>query len=182
MTTLVAKTFRNFFAVFSSVLLTGCATTAAPPAIRTMEYVDLDKFAGEWFVIASIPTFLEEQAYNALEIYDPPVDGVVQTTFRFNKGSLDGPVKQYRPKGFVQENTGNAVWGMQFVWPVKAEYRVVYVDDDYQYSIVGRTKRDYLWIMARQPKVSDPDYERLLNIAREEGYDLSQIRKVPHSE
>ena len=81
--------------------------------------------------------------------------------------------------GFVRENTGNAVWGMQFIWPIKAEYRVVYVDDDYAFTIIGRTKRDYVWLMARQPIIADADYQRLLSIIKEEGYDLAKLRRVP---
>lgn len=179
MTTLVAKTFRSFFAVLSSALLAGCATSGVPP-IRTMEYVDLDQWAGEWFVLASIPTALEKEAFNAVEIYEPAVDGKVQTTFRFNKGSPDGPIKEYHPTGFVQEGGGGAIWGMQFIWPIKAEYRIVHVDENYQFSIVGRSKRDFVWLMARDPNVSEADYERLLNIIKQEGYDLSKVRRVPH--
>lgn len=180
MTTLVAKTVRGFFALCSSVLLAGCATSAAPPPIRTMEYVDLDRWSGEWFVLASIPTVLEQDAFNAVEIYDKPDNGVVQTTFRFNKGALDGDVKEYRPKGFVTEGSGGAVWGMQFVWPIKAEYRILYVDEDYEFSIVGRSKRDFVWIMARDADVNEAEFQRLLNIVEQEGYDLAKIRRVPH--
>jgi apolipoprotein D and lipocalin family protein len=179
MTTLVEKTFRNLLTLISSAFIASCATTGPAP-IRTEAYVDLERFSGEWFIIASIPTFLEKTAYNAVETYDLPVDGVVKTTFRFNEGSLDGPVKEYNPKGYVREGTGNAVWGMQFVWPVKAEYRVMHLGKNYEVSIVGRTKRDFLWIMARQPIIDESVYARLLNIAEQEGYDLSRIRKVPH--
>ena len=180
MTALVAKTVRGFFALISSVLLASSASAAATLPIRTMEFVDLEKWSGEWFVLASIPTALEKDAYNAVEAYEPPKNGTVQTTFRFNQGSLDGPQKSYRPKGFIQNNTGGAIWGMQFVWPVKAEYRILYVDPEYQFSIVGRSKRDFVWVMARDANVSDADYERLLNIVEQEGYDLNKIRRIPH--
>ena len=180
MTALVAKTVRGFFALISSVLLASSESAASTLPIRTMESVDLDKWSGEWFVLASIPTALEKEAYNAVEIYEKPKNGMVQTTFRFNQGASDGPQKQYRPKGFVRPNTGGAIWGMQFVWPMKAEYRILHVDDEYQFSIVGRSKRDFVWIMARSAEVSRTDYERLLNIAQQEGYDLNKIRRVPH--
>ena len=31
----------------------------------------------------------------------------------------------------MQPGISNAVWGMQFIWPIKAEYVVVYLSDDY---------------------------------------------------
>ena len=165
--------------ILSLVLISSCKSASVLPPIRTAESVDLSRFAGDWYVIAHIPTFIETQAYNAVESYSEPVDGKVETTFSFNKGGFDGERKTYHPTAFIQEGTGNAVWGMQFVWPIKAEYRIVYVDPDYQFTIIGRSKRDYVWLMARDSVIKDADYDRLLRIISEEGYDLGKIRLVP---
>ena len=167
--------------VFSFILLGACRSISNLPPIRTAQYVDLSRFAGAWYVIGNIPTFIETDVYNAVESYASPVDGKVATTFTFNKGSLSGPQKTYNPTGFIVEGTGNAVWGMQFVWPIKAEYRVVYISESYDMTIIGRTKRDYVWLMARQSDISDADYNELLQIIEEEGYDLDKVRRVPHS-
>ena len=91
---------------------------------------------GDWYVIGVIPTMIETEAYNALENYKLNADGTIATTFTFNKGSLTGAAKKYEPKGFVRPDTGNALWGMQFVWPIKAEYRIVYLDENYQRAII----------------------------------------------
>jgi apolipoprotein D and lipocalin family protein len=64
---------------------------------------------------------------------------------------------------------------MRFVWPIKADYRIVYVSENYEHTIVGREKRDYLWIMARTPQIADADYDTMLAIAKREGYDLSKV-------
>lgn len=162
------------------VLISGCRSVSNLPAIRTVESVDLTKFAGDWYVIANIPTFIERRAYNAIESYSEPVDGKVATTFSFNEGGFDGKEKTYHPTAFIQEGTGNGVWGMQFVWPIKAEYRIVYIDSAYQFTIIGRSKRDYVWLMAREPSIAEADYDRLLRIIDEEGYDLDKVRLVPH--
>ena len=158
-------------------LLSGCQSTKP---IYTVSHVDLERFMGDWYVIASIPTFIEKDAYNAVESYRLNADGTIATTFSFNKGGLDGKRKTYRPKGFVVENTGNAVWKMQFVWPFKAEYRIVYLNDDYGQTVIGRSKRDYVWIMARTPSVPDADYDRILAFLKDQGYSLERLRKVPH--
>ena len=148
--------------------------------IHTVEKVDLERFMGDWYVIASIPTFIEKNAYNAIESYRLNEDGTIATTFRFNKGSMDGPLKVYTPRGFVRDKSTNAVWGMQFIWPFKAEYRIIYLSEDYSATVIGRTKRDYVWIMAREPEISDQEYTHILNFLREQGYDLEKLRKVPH--
>ena len=147
--------------------------------METVDYVDLDRFMGDWYVIANIPTFLEKEAYNAIERYELNDDGTIATTFTFNKGSFDGKRKEYTPKGFVLDTESNALWGMRFIWPIKADYRIVYLNDDYTQTIIGRNKRDFVWIMARTPELSEQDYRRLITIAEDLGYDADDILRVP---
>ena len=147
--------------------------------IKTVEYVDIDRFMGDWYVIANIPTFIEKDAYNATETYRLDTDGTIATTFRFNKGSLQGPVKEYHPRGFIRDNQSNAVWGMQFIWPFKAEYRIIYLSEDYSTTVIGRTKRDYVWIMAREPSLPEEEYAFILKFLQEQDYDISKVQRIP---
>ncbi|MFT6407102.1 MAG: apolipoprotein D and lipocalin family protein [Arenicella sp.] len=156
--------------------LAACATRAPMP---TVESVDLKKFMGDWYVIANIPTLIERQAYNAVERYELDSDGNIPTTFTFNKGSFDGPLKTYNPKGFIEDKTNNSLWSMRFIWPIKADYRIVYLSEDYQQVIIGRKARDYVWVMARTPQISDSDYQTLVQKTEALGYDLTRLRKVP---
>ena len=148
--------------------------------IYTVDKVDLKRFMGDWYVIASIPTFIEKDAFNAVESYRLDDDGTVATTFKFNKGSLDGPIKEYNPRGFIRDKQSNAVWGMQFIWPFKAEYRIIYLSEDYSQTIIGRTKRDYVWIMARSNTIPSVDYGKIIKFLQAQEYNISDIRKVPH--
>ncbi len=65
------------------------------------------------------------------------------------------------------------------MWPIKADYRIAYVDAEYTLTVVGREARDYVWIMARSPEIPDPEYRRLLEFLAGQGYDVTQLRKVP---
>ncbi len=129
-------------------LLGACATKQPP--IPLVPQVDINKFMGPWYVIAAIPTAIETEAYNGIETYKLDDDGTIATTFTFNKGSLNGPVKTYNPRGFVVEGTGNA--------------------------------RDYVWIMARKPDISDAAYAALVQKVSDMGYDTKKLRRVPHHE
>ena len=160
----------------SVIGILGCGSA---PTIPTVDRLDLQRFMGDWYVIASIPTVFEKEAFNAVETYRLDEDGSVETTFRFNKGGFDGPEKVYTSRAFVFDTDSNAHWGMQFVWPFKAEYRVVYLADDYSRTVIGRSKRDYVWIMARAPSIPDADYARLLALLESYGYDIRQVQKVP---
>ena len=106
-------------------------------------------------------------------------DGTIPTTFTFRDGSFDGEKKQYNPKGFVTDTDSNAVWGMRFIWPIKADYRIVYLEDDYSITIIGRNKRDFVWLMARTPQIPEDKYRELVRLIGEMGYDLSLVEKVP---
>jgi apolipoprotein D and lipocalin family protein len=70
---------------------------------------------------------------------------------------------------------------MQFFWPFKAEYRIIFLNEDYTTTVIGRTKRDYVWIMARQPSIPDEDYALILNFLEDQGYDINKVKKVPQS-
>ena len=161
----------------SMLWMTGCGP--ARPPITTVPKVDLPRFMGDWYVIANIPTFIEKGAHNAIESYRMNPDGTIATTFTYRQDGFKGPEKRYEPTGFVQDTTSNAVWGMRFVWPIKADYRIVYLNPDYTQTIIGREARDYVWIMARSPSIPDTDYKRLLDLLGREGYDISLIKKVP---
>ena len=160
-------------------LMSLAACSGSMPPVRSVAHVDLERFMGDWFVIASIPTFIEQDAYNAVESYARSGDREVATTFRFNKGAFDGPLKTYKPTGYVTDDPSNAIWGMQFIWPIKADYRVMYLSEDYTRTVIGRNKRDYVWIMARTPEIADADYKALVDLIEDQGYDISRIRKVP---
>jgi apolipoprotein D and lipocalin family protein len=161
----------------AALLIGGCASKG--PEMKTVSYVDLDRFMGDWYVIANIPTFLEKGAHNAVETYELNEDGTIATTFVFREDSFDGEEKRYHPRGFVQDTDTNARWGMRFIWPIKADYRIVYLDDDYTQTVIARQKRDFVWIMARTPTVSEEDYERLVQFVASIGYDTSKIERVP---
>jgi apolipoprotein D and lipocalin family protein len=167
----------HWLAVLAAALV--LAACAGKPPIETVDRLDLQRFMGDWYVIAHIPAPLEDNAYNAVESYRLTDDGRVATTFRFREGAFDGEAYTYRPTGFVREDSGNAVWDMQFFWPVRFEYRVVYLDDAYRRTIIGRRARDYAWIMARSPEISESAYRELVTVLRQRGYDTDRLRRVP---
>ena len=158
-------------------MLTSACTTIEP--LETVDHVDLDRFMGEWYVIASIPTFIETDAYNAIEAYRLDDDGTIDTVFTFLQGGFDGKSKRYNPRGFIRNSQTNAEWGMQFIWPFKSDYRIIHLDPEYRTTVIGRNKRDYVWIMAREPSIQPAEYDRLVSRVTAAGYDVSKLRKVP---
>lgn len=168
---------RHAILTMTLLLVTGCSATLPP--LKTVDNVDIGRFMGAWYVIACIPTFIETEAYNGVETYTLNTDGTIDTVFTFNKGGFDGPPKRYNPRGFIVDRVNNSTWGMRFVWPFKAEYLITHLDTDYSQTVIGRNKRDYVWIMARTPQIPEADYLRLVQELEGQGYDIARLRKVP---
>ena len=172
------KQIFKLFSVAGLLTLAACQGAALKP-LPAVPQVDLPRFMGDWYVIANIPTFIETGAHNAIESYKRDADGTIAVTFTFRDGAFDGKPKHYKPRGFVRDTTSNAVWDMQFIWPIKADYRITYLAPDYSQTIISREQRDYVWIMARTPSIPDADYQRLANLVRDQGYDITRLQKVP---
>ena len=144
--------------------------------METVKQVDIPRFMGRWYVQASIPTLFERHARAPIEDYRLLDDGRILTTFSYHDRKPDGPLKSSQSIGFVDDPVTNARWKMQIIWPFRADYRIVYLDEAYQHAIIGRMKRDYLWIMSRSTVISETDLEGLMTFAGGLGYNKSLIR------
>ena len=173
------KGWRTLIITSAALLVSACASKN--PEMETVDYVDIDRFMGDWYVIANIPTFVEKGAHNAVENYSVDDDGSIATRFTYRKDGFDGKEKEYNPRGFIVDTTTNALWGMRFVWPIKADYRIVYLSDDYSITVIGRQKRDFVWIMAREPEITDLEYQKMVDFVISIGYDVNKLQRVPQS-
>ncbi|MDE2295315.1 MAG: lipocalin family protein [Gammaproteobacteria bacterium] len=173
----MTRPWLNVAASAAVLLIAGC-TTSRPP-IPTVAHVDLHRFMGDWYVIAATPTFIDKNAYDAVESYRLAPDGTIETTYTFRDGAFDGPVKTLRPRARVLDRGGNARWGMQFLWPFRAQYLIAYVSKDYDATVIARDARDYVWIMARTPTISVGEYRKLRAVVGSLGYDVAKLRLYP---
>jgi len=158
-------------------ILTGCASKQPP--LKTVDYVDLPRFLGDWWVIANIPYWLERDTYDSKDTYRMREDGRMDNIFSYKKGSFDAPVKTMNGVAWVVDKKSNAEWRVQFLWPIALPYYVIYLDPGYRFMAVGHPSREYGWIMARDKKMSDEDYAAVLKSITQQGYDPAKFRKVP---
>lgn len=159
------------------VACAACAASLAP--IKPVAHVNLPRFMGKWYLLATIPTRYGKDAYNAVETYTLQPDGNIHTTFSFHEGGFDGPYQHIHSTGYVTPGSGNAEWGVQLFWPFKLQYIVAYLKPDYSEMIVARDKRDYVWVFARTPQIPQADYAALVAQVRALGYPVASLRKVP---
>ena len=144
--------------------LTMGGSSSKLPALQLVEAVDIPRFMGTWYVIAVKPTYFEVGGCNAREIYTwNDAAQRVDVDFTMRKGSVEGKLSSMPQKGFGVEGRGGAEWKLQPVWPLKVPFLIIELADDYSHTVIGFPSRQYCWIMARSPTMSDALYEELRN-------------------
>lgn len=147
--------------------------------LKTVAYVNIERFMGDWYVVGVIPTFAEKDAVNAIERYELNDKGNIDITFTHYKKSPQGKFKEYHPKGFIYNKETNSEWRVQFFWPLKFKYLVIDLAEDYRYTVIGVPNRKYVWIMAREAQLSEEDIANIQQNLVKQGYDISKIVDVP---
>jgi apolipoprotein D and lipocalin family protein len=162
--------------MLAMVLMTGCATRNPPP---TVPRVELERFMGDWYVVAGILTSFEKDAYHAVENYRQDEKGRIPTTYTFRKGGFDGPKKTYNSMAFVHDKESNAEWRIQFLWPFRFPYLIIYLDPEYRATAISTDDKKYLWIMSRTPQMPEPLYQEIIELVTTLGFDTNKIVRVP---
>jgi apolipoprotein D and lipocalin family protein len=158
-------------------LLFAMSTSAAiSQPLQTVPFVDLNKYAGKWYEIASFPQSFQKGCHCTTAEYTLTDEGYVIVENRCNKGSINGKESYIKGKAFVVPNSGNAKLLVQFFWPFKGKYWIIDLADDYSYAVVGHPNRKYLWILSRTPVMGDATYDQLVYRLKEKGFDMLKIR------
>ena len=159
------------------LLLAGCAKDPHPLTIAPD--VNLDRYAGRWYVIANIPYFAENgNVGSTFDIAFQPGDRLTDI-YTAHPAKFDSPAKSYTMTGYVVPETGNARWRESPFWPLYLSYVILYVDPAYQTALVGYPGQGYGWVLARKPVIDDPTYQSLLGRMKDQGYDIGLFRRVP---
>ena len=165
--------------IFILTLVGGCS---AMEYNNTVDYIDIDRFMGKWFVIAGRVTFLEKGAHNPIEEYTFNADkDRIEIDFSFNKNSLSGPKKSIPQKAWIHNKKTNAHWKVSPFWPLKLDYLVILNDKDYEWTVIGVPSQRYLWLMARSKNIKQEKISEILNEVERNGYDTKNIIYFEHN-
>lgn len=169
-------------ALSTALMLAGCSVNPAKmQPLKTVGHVDLSRFMGPWYVIGTIPWFVERNNVGTMDIYGMRPDGKIDITYVFHRKELSAKREEMHAVGTVIDRESNATWGVQFIWPFQAPYLVIDLAPDYSSTVIGHPSRDLIWIMARTPTLPEATYQSLLKKAAAQGYETSRIVKVPQS-
>jgi apolipoprotein D and lipocalin family protein len=154
-------------------------TVLKAQTLKAVSNVDLNRYSGKWYEIASFPQRFQKGCHCTTAEYTLSEKGYVIVENRCNKDSITGKESYIKGKAFVDKNSGNAKLKVQFFWPFKGKYWIIDLADDYSYTVVGHPNRSYLWILSRTPKMNEEVYKQILIRIKEKQFDLSKLKLTP---
>ena len=154
------------------------AQTSAPP--RTVPFVDLDRYAGEWFEIARLPNRFQDRCVGDVRAsYVRRADGRIDVVNRCR--TADGQIDARGIARVVDERTFARLkvrfapaWLslLPFVW---GDYWILGLADDYSWAVVGSPDRKYLWILGRTPQLDEASAAAARRVASTNGFDVERL-------
>jgi len=160
------------------LIFNSCSMSQNLPTVT--DSVDLQKYAGKWFEIASYPMSFQKNCFCVTADYTLTDKGYMKVINSCRKGSVDGKVKSITGKAFPVEGADNVKLKVQFFWPFKADYWVVDKAEDYSWAVVSGSGRKYLWILSRTPEMEKETWQGITERLVKNGFDLSKLKMMVH--
>ncbi|MBN1606017.1 MAG: lipocalin family protein [Polyangiaceae bacterium] len=173
---------RTVLVCFAAILASACAKTTTVrlglPELETVAHVDLNRYVGTWYDIASFPQSFQEGCTGTTATYALRADGDIDVVNRCRKGSLTGEEDTATGRARVVDAVTHAKLEVSFFRPFWGDYWIIDLADDYSYAVVGHPSRDYLWILSRRPALERGVYRGILGRLRAQGYEVERLRKT----
>lgn len=167
---------KNLFSILFLTMIFNSGNSQIKPGV--VKEVDLNRYKGKWYEIARLPNWFERKLKCTSATYVLREDGRITV---INSGNyIENPLKKSDAKGvaWIPDKNNPAKLKVQFFWPFSGDYWIMDLDKDYRYVLIGEPSFKYLWILAREKNMDDETYNKLLNKAIENGYDVKSIIRV----
>jgi apolipoprotein D and lipocalin family protein len=162
------------------LLLSACAARSAEestaPPLRTVAKVDLERYLGTWFEIASYPQRFQRDCTATQAKYSLDDDGDIRVENQCRKHTLDGKLDRAKGRARVVDTSTNAKLEVSFFRPFWGDYWIIDLGAEYEYAVVGHPSREYLWILSRTPTLHPTVYAGILERLVAQGYDTSRLQ------
>ena len=156
----------------------GCSSGVSKSSLTTVDSVDLKRYSGTWYELASYPQFFERGCSSVKATYTPK-DGYIEV---FNQSIKKNKPNNIKGKAFVVPNSGNARLKVQFFWPFKGNYWIIDLSPDYSWAVVSDPKKKTLWILSRKPHMEVSLYNSLIAKLVNRGFDREKIVRMKQEE
>jgi apolipoprotein D and lipocalin family protein len=158
----------------------GAATAAcgADAPLDVAPSVDLTRFQGKWYEIASLPRVTQANCYGTTAFYSRAADGTLQFVNQCNVDSATGPLKTVTMTATVPDPGQPAKLALD-VGGFLGAYWIVELGSNYEYAVVGHPSRSYLWILSRAPTLDAATTKGIIDRAQHDQFDTSKLQWTP---
>jgi apolipoprotein D and lipocalin family protein len=164
--------------IFASVSPLLAAAADAPPPLQTVSHVDVNRYMGKWYEIASFPQWFQKNCTAVSATYTLRKDGDVDVLNECRDKTLDGKLRSAKGKAWIVDRESNAKLKVRFFWPFSGDYWIIDLGAEYQYAVVGHPKRNYLWILSRSCQMDPAVYDQILERLKRQNYDVTRLNKT----
>jgi apolipoprotein D and lipocalin family protein len=180
-----ARRWVAIIAVAAAAMLQPASACAQMVEVRTVPFVDLDRYAGEWFEIARFENRFQRQCVGDVRAsYARRADGRIDVVNRCRTG--DGQTEARGVARLVDEQTQAKLkvrfapaW-LSWLPPVWGDYWIIGLAPDYSWAVVGDPGREYLWILARTPRLDAESMAAARTVAQDNGFDVGRLVQTVH--
>lgn len=141
--------------------------------------VDMKKYAGTWYSLYSIPTMFDKGSRETTTNYSLNKEGYFNVITSYKKPN-DEAIYSRASKMFPPEEGSNGELKAQFIWPIKVDYWIIELADDYSYVVVGHPEHKFLFIMSRVKKMPKKTYDEIVTRCKAKGYDVTKLTSQQH--
>ena len=152
----------------AAMLFTGCESAKVDNS--TVKSVDLNRYLGNWYEIARFDHSFERGMEYAMAHYTMRDDGKIDV---LNTGIKDGRAED--AKGIAKTTNQPGLLRVSFFGPFFSDYRIMMLDENYQYVLVGGSTNRFLWILSRTPQLDEATLSLILAEAEHRGYDTTRL-------
>lgn len=149
--------------------------------LTTVNELDLSRYAGTWYEIARLPNSFEKGLECVTATYTLLPNGKVEVINKGYSNADSSKLKNIKGVAWVPNSNFPGRLKVRFFWPFSGNYWVIALDKDYNYALVGDPSRKYLWILSKSSTLDSSTYTALVNIAKENGFDVSKLMMVNQS-
>jgi apolipoprotein D and lipocalin family protein len=167
---------RGVLMLLAAISCTPAERRPGPP-LEVVSFVDLKRYAGEWYEIARYPHRFQKGCVGSKATYSLRDDGKITVLNECYKGSFNGKIRRAKGKAWVVDEKTNAKLKVSFFWPFSGDYWIIDLGKEYEYAVVGHPDRTYLWVLSRTKTMDAEVYEKILERLEEKGYDTSRLIK-----
>jgi len=167
---------RMFLSCAVILLLGSCASGGPPSApLETVPKVDLGRYIGTWYEIASFPQRFQKGCTDTKAVYTLRPDGKIEV---LNSCFRNGETDTAKGKAWVVDRATNAKLKVSFFWPFRGDYWIIELGKEYEYAVVSAPSMQYLWILSREPRMDEARYGGIVERLRSRGFDVAKLQRT----